>query len=228
MIQAAIFDMDGLLVDSEPFWREVEIEVFRTVGLEMDDEMCKRTTGLPTDTVVRYWYEKHPWHNRSVEEVNADIIQGAYDQIGKHAGPMPGVPAILELFRQQGIPMAIASASPMHLIEVVLDRLNIRSYFTLWHSATLEKRNKPHPDVYLGTARKLGVEPHRCVAFEDSGNGLKSAHAAEMLTVSVPADYEFDDPKFDLATLKIPSLTAFTLSQLRELENQLSITQITR
>jgi HAD superfamily hydrolase (TIGR01509 family) len=228
MIQAAIFDMDGLLVDSEPFWREVEIEVFRTVGLEMDDEMCKRTTGLPTDTVVRYWYEKHPWHNRSVEEVNADIIQGAYEQIGNNAGPMPGVPAILDLFQQQGIPMAIASASPMHLIEAVLDRLNIRSYFTLWHSATLEKRNKPHPDVYLGTARKLGVDPHRCVAFEDSGNGLKSAHAAEMLTVSVPADYEFDDPKFDLATLKIPSLTDFELPQLRELENQLTITQITR
>ena len=220
--------MDGLLVDSEPFWREVEIEVFRTVGLEMDDEMCKRTTGLPTDTVVRYWYEKYPWHNRSVEEVNADIIQGAYEQIGKNAGPMPGVPAILDLFQQQGIPMAIASASPMHLIEAVLDRLNIRSYFTLWHSATLEKRNKPHPDVYLGTARKMGVDPHRCVAFEDSGNGLKSAYAAEMLTVSVPADYEFDDPKFDLATLKIPSLTAFELPQLREMENQLSITQITR
>lgn len=223
MIQAAIFDMDGLLVDSEPYWREVEIEVFRTVGLEMDDEMCKRTTGLPTDAVVRYWYEKHPWHNRSIDEVGAEIIQGAYDQIGKHAGPMPGVPDILELFRQQGIPMAIASASPMHLIEAVIDRLNIRSYFTLWHSATLEKRNKPHPDVYLGTARKLGVEPGACVAFEDSGNGLKSAHAADMLTVAVPADYEFDDLKFDIATLKIPSLLQFSLQELRALENKLSI-----
>ncbi|MFC5411029.1 hexitol phosphatase HxpB [Larkinella bovis] len=222
MIQAAIFDMDGLLVDSEPYWREVEIEVFRTVGLEMDDEMCKRTTGLPTDAVVRYWYERHPWHNRSLEEVDAEIIQGAYDRIGRHAGPMPGVPAILELFRQQNIPMAIASASPMHLIEAVIDRLDIRSYFSIWHSATLEKRNKPHPDVYLGTARKLGVDPRHCLAFEDSGNGLKSAHAAEMLAVAVPADYEFNDPKFDIATLKIPSLAAFQREQLAELQNQLS------
>jgi HAD superfamily hydrolase (TIGR01509 family) len=228
MIQAAIFDMDGLLVDSEPYWREVEIEVFRTVGLEMDDEMCKRTTGLPTDAVVRYWYEKYPWQNRSLEEVGAEIIQGAYDQIGKHAGPMPGVPGILDLFQQQGIPMAIASASPMHLIEAVIDRLNIRSYFTLWHSATLEKRNKPHPDVYLGTARKLGIEPRFCLAFEDSGNGLKSAHAADMLTVAIPADYEFDDPKFDIATLKISSIAEFNLPQMRLLENQLSITQATR
>ncbi|GAB3316355.1 hexitol phosphatase HxpB [Larkinella ripae] len=223
MIQAAIFDMDGLLVDSEPFWREVEIEVFRTVGLEMDDEMCKRTTGLPTDAVVRYWYEKQPWHNRSLDDVNADIIQGAYDAIGKHAGPMPGVPGILDLFQERGIPMAIASASPMHLIEVVIDRLNIRSYFKLWHSATLEKRNKPHPDVYLGTARKLGIDPRFCVAFEDSGNGLKSAHAADMLTVSVPADYEFDDPKFDIATLKLASIADFRLSHVKELENHLSL-----
>ncbi|GAB3916572.1 hexitol phosphatase HxpB [Larkinella terrae] len=220
--------MDGLLVDSEPFWRDVEIDVFRTVGLEMDDEMCKRTTGLPTDAVVRYWYEKHPWHNRSIEEVGAEIIQGAYDQIGKHAEAMPGVPEILELFRQQGIPMAIASASPIHLIEAVIDRLNIRSYFALWHSATLEKRNKPHPDVYLGTARKLGVDPAFCVAFEDSGNGLKSAHAAEMLTVAVPADYEFNDPKFNIATLKIPSILQFNLQVLRGLENELPINSTLR
>lgn len=228
MIQAAIFDMDGLLVDSEPHWREIEIEVFRTVGLEMDDEMCKRTTGLPTDAVVRYWYEKHPWHNRSIEEVGAEIIDRVHERIQTQAQPMPGVPAILDLFQQRGIPMAIASASPMQLIEAVIDRLAIRSYFKLWHSATLEKRNKPHPDVYLGTARKLGVDPRGCVAFEDSGNGLKSAHAAEMLTVSVPADYEINDPKFGLATLKIPSLTEFTLSQLQELENQLSIASAAR
>ncbi|MGA0559638.1 hexitol phosphatase HxpB [Larkinella sp. VNQ87] len=222
MIQAAIFDMDGLLVDSEPFWRDVEVEVFRTVGLEMSDEMCKRTTGMPTDAVVRYWYEQFPWTNRSLDEVNTDILQGAYDAIGKYAGPMPGVPGILDLFRQEGIPMAIASASPMHLIELVIDRLNIRSYFTCWHSATLEKRNKPHPDVYLGTAQKLGVQPEACVTFEDSGNGLKAAHAAGMFTVAVPADYEFNDPKFDLAMLKIPVLTEFTTAHLREFENHLS------
>lgn len=223
MIQAAIFDMDGLLVDSEPFWREVAIEVFGTVGIEMDDEMCKRTTGLPTDAVVRYWYEKQPWQNRSLEEVNDEIIQKAYDAIGAHAGPMPGVPAILDLFQEQGIPMAIASASPMHLIEVVMDRLGIRPYFKLWHSATLEKRNKPHPDVYLGTARKLGVDPRACVAFEDSGNGLKSAYAAEMLTVAVPADYEFNESKFDIATLKISSIAEFSQAQLHDLEAQLSL-----
>ncbi len=214
--------MDGLLVDSEPHWREVEIEVFRTVGLEMTEEMCKWTTGMPTDAVVRYWHERHPWNNRSLDEVNEEIIQKAFERIGLYAGPMPGVPAILDLFRERGVPMAVASASPMHLIEKVLDRLNIRSYFTLWHSATLEKRNKPWPDVYLGTARQLGVEPEWCLAFEDSGNGLKSASAAGMITVAVPADYEYDDPKFDLAAYKIPSLKTFDASALDNLEVQVS------
>jgi len=217
MIQAAIFDMDGLLVDSEPYWREVIIEVFQTVGLELDEETCKQTTGLPIDAVVRYWYERRPWQNRSLEDVGEEIILGAYDRIGRHARAMPGVPQVLELLQSHGIPMAVASASPMHLIEIVLDRLAIRSYFSLWHSATLEKRNKPAPDVYLGTARKLVVEPGRCIAFEDSGNGLKSAHAAGMFAIAVPADYEFSDPKFDLARLKIPSLVDFNQELLSKL-----------
>jgi mannitol-1-/sugar-/sorbitol-6-/2-deoxyglucose-6-phosphatase len=222
MIQAAIFDMDGLLVDSEPHWRAVEIEVFRTVGLEMDDAMCKRTTGLPIDAVVRYWYERQPWENRTMAEVGEEITRTVVERIGLYAEAMPGTREILTLFQEQGIPMAVASASPMHLIELVLERLQIRSFFQLWHSATLEKRNKPHPDVYLGTARKLGVDPRWCLAFEDSGNGLKSAHAAGMLTVAVPADYEFTEEKFDIATLKIPSLKAFTGSTLQSIEQQQS------
>ncbi len=97
----------------------------------------------------------------------------------------------------------------MSLIEVVIDRLGMRPLLTLWHSATLEARNKPAPDVYLGTARRLGLSPGNCVAFEDSGSGLVSAHTAGMRTVAVPADFERNDPKFNIATDKLPSLTAF-------------------
>ncbi|TAE32281.1 MAG: hexitol phosphatase HxpB [Cytophagales bacterium] len=207
MIQAAIFDMDGLLVDSEPHWREVEIGVFETVGLHLTDDQCKLTTGLPTDSVVEYWFERHPWDEtiRSRVEIGEAIIAGAHEQIGRKAGPMPGALDVLYFFHKKGIPMAIASASPIHLIEVVIDRLSIRPLLTTWHSATLEAHNKPAPDVYLGVAHKLGVDPARCLAFEDSGNGLKSAHAAGMITVAVPADFEFNDPKFGVANLVLPS-----------------------
>lgn len=208
MIQAAIFDMDGLLVDSEPHWRAVEIGIFDTVGLHLTDDQCKLTTGLPTDAVIEYWFSRHPWDEsiRTRTEIGAAIIAGAHEQIGMKAEPMPGALAVLRFFYERGIPMAIASASPMPLIEVVIDRMGIRSLLTTWHSATLEPRNKPAPDVYLGAARKLGVEPKHCLAFEDSGNGLKSAHAAGMITVAVPADFERDDPKFQIADLVLSSL----------------------
>lgn len=207
MIQAAIFDMDGLLVDSEPHWREVERGVFDRVGLHLTDEECKRTTGLPTDAVVEYWFERFPWDEaiQTRAEIGAAIIAGAHEQIGLKAGPMPGALEVLQFFHERGTPMAIASASPMHLIETVVDRLGIRSLLATWHSATLEAYNKPAPDVYLGVARKLGVEPARCLTFEDSGNGLKSAHAAGMITVAIPADFEFNDPKFQIADLILPS-----------------------
>lgn len=218
MIQAAIFDMDGLLVDSEPHWRVVEIEVFQTVGLTLTDEDCMRTTGLPTRAVVDYWYERHPWTGRDLDELSNEILAGAYDRIGRLAEPMLGALEILAFFRERAIPMAIASASPMELIELVIDRLDIRDYFSIWHSATLEAHNKPAPDVYLGTARKLKVEPGDCLAFEDSGNGLKSAHAAGMRTVAVPADYEINDPKFAIADVIIPSLTKFDADLFLKLE----------
>ncbi|WP_240163820.1 HAD-IA family hydrolase [Spirosoma taeanense] len=204
--------MDGLLVDSEPHWRAAERNVFGQVGLNLTDEECKRTTGLPIPAVVDYWYVRHPWPERPGQtkgEIADAITAGAHDLIGRFAEPMPGAIAVLEFFGQQGIPAAIASASPMSLIELVVRRLNIGAYLTLWHSATLEARNKPAPDVYIGTARKLGVATADCLAFEDSGTGLLSAHSAGMHTVAVPADFEYDDPKFDLATFKIPSLTAF-------------------
>lgn len=207
--------MDGLLVDSEPHWRAMEIEVFATVGLHLTDEECKQTTGMPIPDVIRHWYALRPWPGGSetnFAEIAHAITEGVHDRIARLAEPMPGALETLTFFADKGIPTAIASASPMSLIEVVVDRLGIRKLLTLWHSATLEARNKPAPDVYLGTARKLNVQPAECIAFEDSGNGLKSAYAAGMRVIAVPAAFEYDDPKFAIADVKIPSLIDFSLS----------------
>lgn len=206
--------MDGLLVDSEPHWRAAERDVFGSVGLRLTDDECKQTTGMPILDVVNYWYAQRSWSvpdalGRSNQQLADAITENVHERIANLAEPMPGAVDAVEFFVRRGIPTAIASASPMSLIEVVVDRIGLRPLLTLWHSATLEARNKPAPDVYLGTARRLGVSPADCVAFEDSGNGLLSAHAAGMRTVAVPAEFERDDPKFDIATGKLPSLTAF-------------------
>lgn len=217
MIHAAIFDMDGLLVDSEPHWREMEREVFDTIGLHLTDDQCKQTTGLPILDVVRYWFVRAPWTletaaGRSHEDLADAITEGVHERIAHFAESMPGALAALDFFVSRGIPTAIASASPMSLIEVVVTRLSIRDSLTLWHSATVEARNKPAPDVYLGTARRLNVLPANCLAFEDSGNGLKSAHAAGMHTIAVPGAFEYNDPKFSIADSKLPALTEFSLT----------------
>lgn len=206
--------MDGLLVDSEPHWRAAERIVFGSVGLMLTDDECKQTTGMPILNVVNYWHALRPWSRqdasgRTNEQLADAITENVHERIAALAEPMPGAIAAVTLFVQRGIPTAIASASPMSLIEVVVDRIGLRPLLTLWHSATLEARNKPAPDVYLGTARRLDVLPANCLAFEDSGSGLVSAHTAGMRTVAVPADFERNDPKFDIATTRLPSLTAF-------------------
>lgn len=213
--------MDGLLVDSEPHWRAVERAVFGSVGLTLTDDECKQTTGMPIPAVVEYWYARFPWDERpghTRADIGATITAGAHERIGERAEPMPGTLDVLDFFAQRGIAAAIASASPMSLIEVVVDRLGLRDKLKLWHSATLEARNKPAPDVYLGTARKLGVRPAGCLAFEDSGTGLTSAQAAGMRTVAVPAEFEADDPKFAGADLIIPSLAGFSAAQFEQLQ----------
>ncbi|WP_373515200.1 HAD family hydrolase [Persicitalea sp.] len=218
-IKAAILDMDGLLVDSEPIWRDVAIEVFDTVDVALTEDFCKEATGLGTTPFVQLAYDRFPWEGKTQTQIGDEIIDLAHDRIGANARPMPGALALIQFFHARGIPLAVASASPMGIIETVLERLDFKKYFKLWHSALLEARNKPFPDVYLGAAQMLGTDPAHCLAFEDSGNGMRSAVAAGMLTVAVPAEYEYDDAKFDLATLKIPSLLSFdeeifdTLSQ---------------
>lgn len=202
-------------MDSEPHWRAMERDVFDTVGLHLTDEECKVTTGLPILDVVRYWFVRAPWTleaaaGRSHEDLANTITEGVHERIAQLAEPMPGALATLDFFVSRGVPTAIASASPMSLIEVVVNRLGIRDRLTLWHSATLEARNKPAPDVYLGTARKLGVEPTHCLAFEDSGNGLKSARAAGMCTIAIPGSFEYDDSKFAIAHIKLRSLADFS------------------
>lgn len=206
--------MDGLLVDSEPHWRAAERDVFGSVGLMLTDDECKQTTGLPILDVVNYWHARQPWSvkdasGRSNQQLADAITENVHERVASLAEPMPGAVEAIDFFFKRGIPTAIASASPMSLIEVVVDRIGIRPLLTLWHSATLEARNKPAPDVYLGTARRLGVLPADCVAFEDSGSGLVSAHSAGMRAVAVPADFEREDPKFAIATYKLTSLTSF-------------------
>ncbi|WP_033402591.1 hexitol phosphatase HxpB [Dyadobacter beijingensis] len=214
MIKAAIFDMDGLLIDSEPMWTEAARSVMQKVNFELTEALRLQTTGLSIKLFLDFCHQVQPWNTPSFEELETEILVKAHHAILANAEAMPGAIALVQELKKQGLKLAVASASHMELIEGVLKRLEIIDYFDTWHSGELEKYTKPHPAVYLTTAQKLGVLPKECIAFEDSHAGLRAAHAAGMITISVPAAEVFEDKKFDMAHYKIPSLEKYILSEM--------------
>ena len=201
--------MDGVLIDSEPHWRVAEMEVFAKVNLPLTEEMTYQTMGLRTDEVIGYWYQRFPWQHTSQAEVTDDLNATALRLIAQHAEPLPGVYEILSFLEAKALPLALASSSPMPLIEAVLDKLRIRHYFSVVHSGTLEAKGKPDPAVYLTTARQLGIEPSQCLALEDSVNGMRAAIRAGMQTVVIPAPENHNLPEYNEADLKLMSLLDF-------------------
>jgi mannitol-1-/sugar-/sorbitol-6-/2-deoxyglucose-6-phosphatase len=203
---ALIFDMDGVLIDSEPLWHEAEIASAGEAGLVLTPEDCLRTTGLRVDEAVAYWCERHPYLAPRRELLVASTLDRLVDLVTRRGMPKPGVDEVLDFARSRGLRLALASSSPYRVIHAVLDALGLHSAFEVIHSAEEEARGKPDPAVYLTTARKLGIEPERCIAVEDSPNGLLSAKAAGMKCIVVPEPALREDPRFDMADARVSEL----------------------
>lgn len=208
---AAIFDLDGLLVDSEPLWRKVEIEVFGAVGVGLTEADCVETTGLRIDEVVAHWFTRHPWLGPSPAVVTERIVDAMVLRAPREAPRKPGVHHAIGLCEAAGLRCAVASSSPERLIHAVLSGLGVRERFEVVLSAEHETYGKPHPAVFLTTAARLGVPPTECLVFEDSVNGLIAAKAARMKCIVVP---EHDDPRFALADRRLRSLEELTPTHL--------------
>lgn len=205
MIDAVIFDLDGLLIDSEPLWRRAEIEVFARAGLALTEAQCAETTGLRLDEVVRLRRAQfRGWHTLSESEAVDAIHARVIELLRVEGVAKEGAREAVIRVASMGVRLALASSSARPVIVAALDRLGLGSSFGVVRSAEAEPYGKPHPGVYLSTASALGVSPTACVAIEDSLNGLIAAKAARMRCVVVP---ERDDPRFALADAKLRSLT---------------------
>lgn len=209
MIKAVIFDMDGLLIDSEPFWREAEKEALEKIGIPVKKEITSETMGVRIDALVEYWFRRYPWNGPSKKEVELDIIRRVISMIKKEGELMPGAREVLETFRKMEMPMAIASSSPIDIINSVLERTSIAPYISVVHSAQDELFGKPDPAVYIGASKKLGISAVNCVAFEDSPNGVISAKSAGMRCIAVPSEGVEEDSAMEKADLVIDSLLDF-------------------
>ncbi len=209
MIKAIIFDMDGLLIDSEPFWRQAEIEAFAEVGVLLSDADCRETMGYRLNEVVELWYSRFPWTGKTLAEVEARILSLVSQYIISEGKPMPGVRQLMVACKKQSLKIAIASSSPIKLINSVVTLLKMENEFDALHSAQHEAYGKPHPSVFLTTAKMLDVSPHECLVFEDSFHGVVAALAAKMKVVAVPDSEMISDKRFNAATLTIKSLVDF-------------------
>jgi HAD superfamily hydrolase (TIGR01509 family) len=197
MFRAAIFDMDGLLIDSEPMWKRAEREVFGAEGIEINDAMSALTAPMTTRQVAEHWYRVRPWREKSIEDMEAAVVSRVADLIRANSAARPGVREILELCAQLGCRIGLASNSPAVLCQLVLRQIGIANQFHAVASADVVESGKPDPAVYLHAARLLGVRPDECIAFEDSSTGVRAARAAGMSVVAIPSPgQEFPDGAF--------------------------------
>lgn len=186
MILAAIFDFDGLLVDTEPLWRRAEVTEFNLLGVPLTTSMCDATMGLRIDEVVAYWHERYPWPDVGVDLATERILDRVQDEVEKNSDLHVGAADALQAARSLGLVVGLASSSPLRIINSALDRFQLSKFFDGIHSAEHELKGKPDPAVYLSAARNLQVHPEDCLAIEDSLVGVTAAKSAGMRCVAIP------------------------------------------
>jgi len=148
-------------------------------------------------------------YRRKKEDAVETIITKAIDKSAVYGEALPGSTYILNYFKARGFHIGLATSSPMNLVDVVVEKLNIRDYFSAISSAEHLPYGKPHPQVYLNCAAMLNASPIDCICFEDSFNGMISAKAARMKCVVVPAPAQHNETRWSAADLKISSLQNF-------------------
>ncbi len=210
---AAIFDMDGLLVESESKWRIAEFEVTASLGIDVDDAYFESTMGMRMAEIAVKWFRDHglPVEGDGAAippaaEVAARTVARTIELVIADAEPLPGVLATLDRCRDAGLRVALCSSSDLSMIEAITDALGIGERFEIRHSAQFDAHGKPHPEPYLVTAAELGVAPGRCLVFEDSLAGCVSATAAGMSVVAVPGRDALGSGRFGFCALSLASL----------------------
>lgn len=208
--KAVIFDMDGVIVDSERLWKQAEKEIFSSLGVDVTDEFSELTKSMTTTEVTRFWYDKYPWSGTELHIAEQRVISRVISLIETEECRIPGVKAFIELIRAKNYKTGLATNSPDRILSTVLQKFDIAHLFDTVSSAEFEEKGKPDPSIYLSTAKKLNIEPENCLVIEDSYSGMLAARNAGMSVIAFTngdketrsdiADYKidsFESPDFD-------------------------------
>ncbi len=183
-IAAVVFDLDGVLLDSEHIWPEVKEDVTREWGGRWLERAQADMMGMSSIEWSRYMHDELGL-SQSPEEIDAEVVRRMLAHYEEHLPLIEGAVEAVERLAG-GFRLAVASSSNRSLIEVVLREAGIAALFEVVVSSEEVARGKPAPDVFLEAARRLGVPPESCAAVEDSGNGIRAAHAAGMRVIAIP------------------------------------------
>jgi HAD superfamily hydrolase (TIGR01509 family) len=216
MVKAVIFDMDGVIIDSEPFHWEVNKRIFKSMGIDVSEEEYHRYIGVSNTNMWTALRRSHGLR-QSVGQLVAMQVRGNIDFMKKeHVNPVDGVIDLIIGLKKAGLLLGLASSSPHQIIAMVLDKFNIRSFFDAVVSGEDFENGKPAPDIFLAAASMLSVLPEQCVVIEDATHGVEAAKAARMKCIGFS---NIHSPGQDLgkADVVIDGLTVIGVSDVLSL-----------
>ena len=208
-IRAVIFDMDGVLIDSEPFWRQAMTEIVSRAGIPYTERDARTTQGMRIGEITRLIAERHPEQGVGAEVLERDICLRVSELVLSHGRVMPGIDRVLDFVSRNGLNLGLATSTPASVARDFIRRIGIADRLDAVCTGDEVCRGKPDPEIYRLCARRLGIAPEEALVFEDSVSGVRAAKAAGCRCIAVPDTEGFDDSRYEAADLRIRSLEDF-------------------
>lgn len=215
MKKAAIFDLDGLLVNSEILWEEAQTRIFSEMGIHLHKTDFYQLKGLRITESVLHLYKMYPWEGRTIEQMRDAIVEEVDRLLHSKVELMPGAKNALELCKSLGMKIALASSSDWQLINSAIECTAIKPYFEAITSGEDELLGKPHPNIFLRAAKALEVDAKDVIVFEDAFHGVIAAKAARMSVIAVPDGLNRKNPHFIIADYTLNSLEELNSTHLQ-------------
>ncbi|MDB5262269.1 MAG: haloacid dehalogenase superfamily protein [Adhaeribacter sp.] len=190
---AVIFDMDGVIIDSNPYHKEAWLQFAEKHNIELkEEEVGEKIFGKTNTTALRDVFGKEfsPEENMKLGEEKEAIYRELHE---KDLVPIPGVRQYLERLKQNGIPMAVATNAPVSNVDFIMERTGLRHYFEVVIDSSSVKNGKPDPEIYLKSAEKLGMPPARCIVMEDSVPGAEAGLRAGMKVIAITTTHSKEE-----------------------------------